>query len=40
MKKFLEDAAEAVSSVFIVIALLLYLILFPETRCNHAELDK
>jgi len=40
MRKVLEDIANAVSAVFIVILLLLYLLLYPETGCNHADLDK
>lgn len=40
MRKVLEGIADAVLAVFIVILLLLYLILYPETGCSHADLDK
>lgn len=40
MRKVLEDIADAVSAMFIVILLLIYLLLYPYTGCRHADLDK
>jgi len=40
MRKVLEDIAGAVSAGFIVILLLLYLLLYPESGCRHTDLDK
>ena len=40
MKQVLEGFADGVSTVMIITLLLLYLLLYPESGCRHADLDK